>query len=281
MATVLVISSHVARGYVGGTATRVALEALGHQAWHIPTVLLSNHPAHTHCAGETVAAAQISMMVEALKQNGWIQRVDAVLTGYLPSPEHVEAAVDAISTIREAHRDLEVACDPILGDDPGGLYIDEEAARALRDRLLPHAHLVTPNRFELGWLAGADIACIDDALAAAEALFRDYGSTVLVSSVPGAGTKLVHDLIVSCEGAFQASHTRRSALPHGIGDLLTGLYVGHRLHGRDLPEAMARATAGVQSVLDHHGGSDDPPLPALREKWANAHPEKLERCARE
>ena len=60
MSTVLVISSQVIRGYVGGTVSRVALEALGHQVWFAPTVLLSNHSAHPHTARETILPESIS-----------------------------------------------------------------------------------------------------------------------------------------------------------------------------------------------------------------------------
>ena len=44
--------------------------------------------------------------------------------------------------------------DPVLGD-AGRLYVAQETAEAIRDRLIPLADIATPNLFELGWLTGA------------------------------------------------------------------------------------------------------------------------------
>ena len=44
--TVIVISSHVARGSVGNRAAVFALEVLGHPVWAIPTIVLPFHPGH-------------------------------------------------------------------------------------------------------------------------------------------------------------------------------------------------------------------------------------------
>ena len=40
---------------------------------------------------------------------------------------------------------------------PAGVYIDEEAALAIREKLVPLASVLTPNLFELGWLSGRAI----------------------------------------------------------------------------------------------------------------------------
>ncbi len=47
---------------------------------------------------------------------------------------------------------------PIIGDEPAGIYVDEAAASAVRDQLVPLADIVTPNAFELGWLSGRAIS---------------------------------------------------------------------------------------------------------------------------
>lgn len=147
MARVLVISSQVARGSVGLNAVLPALAAYGHEAIALPTVLLSNHPGHGRFAGERIDPTMLGRMVDALDANGWLDEVAAVLTGYLPSAAHVGFAAKALAMVQARNPAARLFCDPVLGDDPKGLYIAEEAAHALRDALVPLAEFTFPNRF--------------------------------------------------------------------------------------------------------------------------------------
>ena len=132
MARILAISSQVARGTVGLSIIVPALHALGHEVIALPTVILSNHPGHAHSAGQPVAPHTLHKMLDALKANGWLTGINAVLTGYLPSIEHVAFAATAIKSAHAANprKRVMVLCDPVLGDDPKGLYIDARAAAA-------------------------------------------------------------------------------------------------------------------------------------------------------
>ncbi len=40
-----------------------------------------------------------------------------------------------------------IVVDPVLGDDPKGLYVPEAVAAELREQLVPLADVVTPNAF--------------------------------------------------------------------------------------------------------------------------------------
>ena len=157
MPTILSLSSQVARGHVGHSTAVFAWQRLGIEVVALPTILLSNRPDHPHRAAERVRPAFLSEMIDALDANGWLGEIDAVFTGYLPSAEHVAFAAGLVGRLKAAKPGLLYGCDPILGDEPGGLYIAEDAADALRDTLVPLADLVTPNRFELGWLSGEDV----------------------------------------------------------------------------------------------------------------------------
>lgn len=269
MATVLILSSQVARGYVGGSAARVALEALGHDAWLIPTVILSNHPGYPLFAGEQVPVGRLRAIIEALDANGWLGEVDAVLTGYLPTPEHVGIAARACEMVRAVRADMILLCDPILGDDPDGLYVDETAAAALRDVLLPQADIATPNRFELAWLTGAPVASAQQALAAAQALER---TDVLATSIPREQLDTLANLLVRRAAAWQTVVTRREAAPHGTGDVTAALFLGHRLDGAAPQDALALATAGVEAALEASGNHDELALVTAREDWTGAKP---------
>lgn len=265
MATVLCISSQTTRGYVGGSATRIALERLGHQAWLLPSVILSNHPGHPVFAGEQVPPGRLRAMLEALDANGWVDEVDAVLTGYLPTPEHVRFAEAAIETVRRANPRAMVLCDPIIGDEPDGLYIDASAAAAIRDILLPRASLIAPNRFELEWLSGRAVATADDAIAAISAL---PCRSALVTSLPGEGETICNMLRDGAD-CWTSSVSARPFAQHGAGDLLAALFLGHRLSGAAPEAALARATAGVEKALAASGMADELQLVA-DSAWAMA-----------
>jgi pyridoxine kinase len=133
LARVLAISSQVARGAIGLSAAVPALQALGHEVIALPTILLSNHPGYARFAGERVAAELLQRMLDALTANGWLASIDAVLTGYLPSPEHVSFARGAVEQVKQTRPRSIFVCDPVLGDDPKGLYIARDAAEAIRD----------------------------------------------------------------------------------------------------------------------------------------------------
>ena len=281
MATVLAISSQVARGHVGLSAIGPALTRLGHRVIALPTVLLSNHPGHAHKAGVVVAPETLEAMLAALDANGWLGEVDAVLSGYLPSAAHVRVVAAALERVARARRGGEFQrasgdraghnkpfyiCDPVLGDDPRGLYIEAGAAAAIRDELVARADTVKPNRFELAWLAGRDVATAADARAAAIALARPL---VLATSIDGGGGHIAN-IAVAGDDAFTCRVARRARAPHGTGDLLTALFAGRVLAGLAVADALGRAVAGVDAVLALSEGADELALTAAGDAVATA-----------
>ena len=97
----------------------------------MPTVVLSNHPGYGAFSGERISAAMLGQMLDSLDANGWLESIDAVLTGYLPATEHVAAAKAAVARVRAENPAALYVCDPVFGDEPGGLYLDEATAEAI------------------------------------------------------------------------------------------------------------------------------------------------------
>ena len=255
MATVIALSSLVARGSVGLRAVRAALHRLGHDTIELPTVLLSSHLGYAHVAGAPVAPETLHSMIEALDANGWLGSADAILTGYLPSPDHVDLAAALVLAARRHRPNMPLFCDPVLGDAPGGLYLPESVAHAVRDRLVPLATHLKPNAFELGFLTGRPVADPAEAAAAARALGL---TAVLASSVP-ATEGVLANVLVTQDRAQVATVAYDAHAPHGTGDLLTALFAGHVL-GRppaSLSDAAGRAVAGVAQAIAASGGGDE------------------------
>jgi pyridoxine kinase len=276
MPRVLALSSHVAYGSVGLAAIVPALHALGHEVVALPTIVLSNHPGHECYAGEQIAPATLYEMLDSLAANGWLAAIDAVLTGYLPSEAHVKVAGSAFARVREANAAAVLVCDPVLGDAPGGLYLDPAAAAAIAERLLPVSDIITPNAFELAWLANQRVESPEGAVAAARVLGV---RNVLATSVPAGGDRLA-TLLVGENGTQACFVPRRRTAPHGTGDLLAALYLGHALNGLEPGACLARAVAAVEaSILQVTGlqvtglqcaGQDELSLAGAGAIWAEA-----------
>lgn len=250
MATVAALSSFVARGAVGLRAIVPALERMGHEAVAVPTVVLSSHPRHRQWAGHAADPATLADMVAALDANGWLAQIDAVLTGYLPSAAHVGIAEDLIARVRGRRAKAIVVCDPVLGDDPDGLFMAERVAEAVRDKLLPLADVVKANRFELAWLTGRAVTSPESAVAAARSLGRPV---VVASSVPN-GERAIANVVVTADRAAFCAVEREDGVPRGTGDLLGALLTGHLATGRDAFESLAHAAFRVARMIDASRG---------------------------
>lgn len=263
MTRILAISSQVARGAIGLSAAVPALQALGHEVIALPTILLSSHPGHTRFAGERVSPGLLSRMLDALEANGWLGEIDAVLTGYLPSPEHVAFAADAVDRVRRLKPGVLYVCDPVLGDEPKGLYIAAEAAAAIKSMLVPRANVITPNRFETGYLASRSVTSVDTALMAIAAM--GHGGLAIVKSLPGTTSdELVNLACTGTEIIGTARVPRREGAQHGTGDLLAALVLAALVEQRwQASDVLTIATAVLDATLARSSGRDELDLTGL------------------
>lgn len=236
MARVLIVSSYVASGHVGLSASGAVLQALGHDVTGLPTVVLSNHLGWAHVAGGPLPVSQLRDMAGALRANGLLEDHDAVLVGYLPSPDHVAFAADLVAEMRAMDPAPRIVVDPILGDAPGGLYVPEAVARAVRERLVPLADTLTPNHFELGWLTGRALPDLAATLEAAGPLAPE----VLVTSPP-LGAEVTGLLAVRGRRSALFRTLRRGGVPHGVGDSFAAMIAAGMAPG----EALGRLDALV------------------------------------
>jgi len=273
MASVLIISSQVARGSVGASAQRLVFERLGYQAWVLPTIVLSNHPGHAAFSSHVTPTDALAAMVQTLDQNGWLGDVAAVLTGYMPSAEHAGVAAGAVKRVRDEVPWALHLCDPALGDAPSGLYIDEGAAQGVRLDLIPLADIATPNHFELEWLTRQTVS--DPAGCAA--LARELGpARVLATSVPTGDPARIGNLLISGKESWWGTVGRRARAPHGTGDLIAALYLAHLLGDDNARRALAMACAGVEAALVASGDEDELALVASQEAWLKPEPWPLD-----
>jgi pyridoxine kinase len=130
-------------------------------------------------------------------------------------------AARLIDRLVEASPRPRIVVDPVLGDLPKGLYIAPEAAGAIRDALLPRADVLTPNLFELSWLAGRPVETPEAACDAA----RQLGpAAVFVTSPPWTLHKPVSSRCRGTSTLYRTDHLGgETTVPHGVGDVFAAL----------------------------------------------------------
>jgi pyridoxine kinase len=256
---ILSIQSEVVTGHVGNAAARFALQRLGHEAWCIPTVLLSSHAGHPGFAGEATALPLLTRLLDALEAQGRLSQCQGLLSGYLGSPEQAEFVADAVRRAKAANPKLLYCLDPAFGDD-GRIYARPGVAEAMAEKLLPLADIVTPNAFELSVLSGLPIV---DATSAAAAVGVLAPPLVIAKSVPLPGRLGALAMINGVP--FVASTPIIASPPRGAGDLFAALFFGQYLNGRLTAQALDLATRGVYHVLAASAGQPEMNLIAEQE----------------
>jgi hydroxymethylpyrimidine/phosphomethylpyrimidine kinase len=107
---------------------------------------------------DAVAAETIVAQVRAVAED---IGVDAVKIGMLGTAATVEAVVEALGLVGDAP----VVIDPVMVAESGAVLLDEEARRALIERLLPLTTVATPNIPEARVLTGAGEGATQEELA--------------------------------------------------------------------------------------------------------------------
>lgn len=257
---VAVVSSHVARGAVGNRAAVFAIETLGHPVIAVPTIVLPWHPGHGTATRIVHDADLFAGFLSDLAAGPFAGEIDAVLSGYVGSPDQVPAIADAVVALQRGRPGLVYACDPVIGDEHG-LYVPAEIAHAIAERLVPVADIATPSRFELAWLVGRPLGDNAQVIAAARALGPPR---VLVTSAFAGTPDRTGNLLVTAERALLAEHPAFDRVPNGTGDLTAALFVAHLLHGRTEADALVLATSSVYDVLEstRQRGADELTLAA-------------------
>ena len=167
----------------------------------------------------------------------------ATKTGALGSA----ALVDAVATALAARPLGALVVDPVLVSKHGHALAGADVAQALRQRLVPLADVVTPNRFEAEALTGIAVIDRSSAALAARALQAAGADAAVVKDVPG----LAGDLLVACDGAEVEFPAPRLATPHrhGSGCTFSAAIAARLAHGDTVAAAVAAARDYVSRAL--------------------------------
>jgi hydroxymethylpyrimidine/phosphomethylpyrimidine kinase len=169
---------------------------------------------------------------------------DAIKTGMLG-----DAAVVALAARLIAEAGAPAVVDPVMVAKDGSSLLDAYAVDTVREALIPHAALLTPNAPEAAALTGLPVETTDDLRRAGEALLALGCDAVLMKGghIPGAR---VIDLLITPvsevrfdSGRIDTRHT------HGTGCTLASACAAGLAQGLSLEHAVRRARDYVQEAI--------------------------------
>jgi pyridoxine kinase len=249
---ILSIQSSVAYGHVGNSAAVFPLQRLGHEVWPVITVHFSNHTGYGAWRGPLLAPADVAQVIAGIGDRGVLGQVDAVLSGYQGDPAMGAVILDAVATVKAANPEAVYCCDPVMGDVGRGMFVRPGIPEFLRDTVVPAANILTPNHFELDFLAGTTTTTLAEVLAAVDAVRAQGPRDVLVTSVLHADSApdTLDVVAVSDAGAWAVTTPLLPISPNGCGDVTAALYLAHLRTTGSPAQALARTTSSVFAVLE-------------------------------
>ena len=250
--SILSIQSRVADGHAGNSAALFPLQRLGKDVWPVMTVHFSNHTGYGDWRGPLLSAQDVADVIAGVEDRGALAQCEAVLSGYQGAEDVGAVILDAVARVKAHNADAVYCCDPVMGDVGRGMFVRPGIPEFMRDRVVPAADVVTPNHFELDFLAGTASTTLEGLLEAADRVRAGGPSVVLVTSVvlddtPDDRLDLV---LVSADGAWRTRTPRLSVSPPGAGDLTAAVFLANVLDHGDLDVVLARTTSSVFAVVE-------------------------------
>jgi pyridoxine kinase len=249
---ILSIQSSVAYGHVGNSAAVFPLQRIGVEVWPVNTVHFSNHTGYGKWRGAVLPVEVVSDIVQGIEERGVLPTCDGVLSGYLGDAKLGEVILDVYQRIRRVNPKATYCLDPVMGDTDRGFFVRPGIPEFMRDRALPAATLITPNQFELQFLAGSPVGDIQTALAAVRALQERGPSVVLVTSLcreDGRGDE-IEVLAADLESAYVIATPKLPITVNGAGDAVAALFFAHWLRTQSIRTALDLTVNAIFAVLE-------------------------------
>jgi len=167
----------------------------------------------------------------------------AAKTGALGSAEVVRAVAQMAADFQ-----FPLVVDPVMISKHGSLLLAEEARAAVRDDLLPHASVLTPNLHEAEALTGRPV---NDTASMREACKMLHGLGALSVLIKGGHLKgLAKDVLLHQGTFFEFSAERIDTKnTHGTGCTYAAAITAEIAKGLSLPEAVGRAKRYITEAI--------------------------------
>jgi pyridoxine kinase len=250
--TILSIQSSVAYGHVGNSAAVFPLQRIGVEVWPVNTVHFSNHTGYGAWRGMVLPAETVADVIQGIEERGVLPECDGVLSGYMGDASLGEVILEAFARVKQANPEAVYCCDPVMGDVGRGFFVRPGIPEFMRDRAVPAATLITPNQFELEYLANRLVSTMESALGLVDQVMAGGPRVVLVTSLRrrDAGSDRIEMLAVDANGAFVVETPLLPVSVNGAGDMTAALFFAHWRQSESIQIALELTTAAVFAVLE-------------------------------
>ncbi|TWP22829.1 pyridoxal kinase PdxY [Apibacter muscae] len=276
MKNILSIQSHVVFGHAGNSAAEFPMQRCGVGVWSLNTVQFSNHTQYGKWTGEVMPALHLLEIVEGIDNIQQLNKCDAILNGYIGSPEQGKAILEIVKKIKSINPNAVYFCDPVMGHPEKGCIVAEGVSDFFKNEAIQASDIMSPNLLELEILTGKTMNHMDDVLQGTKILHQKGVNIVLVKHLSKAAKSLDQfEMILSTKD--EVWHIARPLFdfgtrqPVGVGDLTSGLLLTHLLLGKNGKEALEATTAAVYAVMleTYKRGEYELQLVAAQEEIAN------------
>jgi hydroxymethylpyrimidine/phosphomethylpyrimidine kinase len=194
---------------------------------------------------DALPAKAVVMQMEAVMQD---IVVDAAKTGMLLNKSIIAAVAQKVLGLGITN----LVVDPVMVSRTGAQLIDDDAIATLKTKLIPHATVLTPNRYEAQILSGIEITTLDDMKLAARRIAGLGVQNVLVKGGGMAGDLRGVDVwFDGTQVEILATATIDTTNTHGTGCTLSAAIAANLALGRDPRSATQHAKAYVTNALRH------------------------------
>ncbi|MEJ5022975.1 bifunctional hydroxymethylpyrimidine kinase/phosphomethylpyrimidine kinase [Ochrobactrum vermis] len=212
--------------------------------------------------GHVLGAEFVEGLLHGIEERGLVERTTAIVTGFLGSVENGEVVANFVSCAQARNPALIYVCDPVMGDDDLGLFVEEGLTNLFCDRLASLASVITPNQYEIELLARIKARSAEGIDQAMQLLSqRGTGAGVVTGCVlDDTLTGSVETVVWTPERLTRIATPRLPIRPCGTGDLFTALLLSRLCTGEALRRASELATSEILAVLERTQKAGSPEM---------------------
>ena len=226
----LTIAGSDSGGGAGVQADLKTFAALGVHGATVIACLTAQNPARV-LAAEPCRPQMLLRQLEAVFQE---IPPAAIKTGMLFSSANIRGAANFLKG-----KNIPLVVDPVMVSTSGSTLLPPDALKALKERLLPLATLVTPNLPEGEILSGCKISGVEEMDAAARAIHSRLGCAVLLKGGHLRGAPRAGDIFFDGKTRLTLSAPFvKGVRTHGTGCVFSAAICAALALGKDLPQAV-------------------------------------------
>lgn len=190
-----------------------------------------------------IEAMSPAFVLEQIKQVQTYFPINGLKTGMLFD----EDIIMAVSDFLQVHRSVAAVVDPVMVATSGAELLRPDAVRAIKEKLLPLATVITPNLDEIKVLLGDRPFDPESMLNAAKELVSQYGAAALVKGGHLESDAII-DILLETDGSVTELKSKRvkEINTHGSGCTLSAAIAAELAKGKPLKQSVESAHSYLQ-----------------------------------